>query len=90
MKKFVIAGTSSQFYDWMRKNGYSHTVWRYVSGLDTIRGYSNPHGIFIGTWYERPDMLEVVHMLRLCTNIKNEKLDEVFQVYMNYRLGLEG
>ena len=90
MKKFVIAGTSDQFYDWMRRNGYSHTVWRYVSGPEALRGTSHPQGIFIGTWYERKDMVEVIQMLRLNSNFQNKVLDDVAEIYKRKRLGLEG
>ena len=89
MKKFAIAGNSNQFYDWMRKTNRSHTDWIYVSGPDTLKGISDPHGVFIGTWYERPDMLEVIQTLRHCTRVRNEKLNIIMDLYMQHRLGFD-
>lgn len=61
MKKlFVIAGNRAQYDDWCRRAvaacRYPDTYYVYVSGVDTLRGYSDPDGICVGTWQQRPDI----------------------------------
>ena len=40
----------------------------YVSGVDMLKGYSNPRGIFIGTWKKRNDISEILIQLRVSIN----------------------
>ena len=53
-KNYIIAGNYAEYEDWLRKKIFSPSVHVYVTGPNTIRGIRNPHGRFIGTWYERP------------------------------------
>lgn len=82
MKTFVIAGTYAQGMAWVRQNisDYvtTHGGWRslsdYVIVKDAIslKGYSNPHGVFVGTWRDRKDIKDIVvgiHLQSAGTNV---------------------
>lgn len=83
-KTFVIAGTRDQF------NGYKHRRIRervasgevdfhysdyvYVNNPLSLRGFADPHGVFIGTWKQLPDIKEIVETLIICSRTPNPKL----------------
>ena len=98
MKTFVIAGTKLEADYWIindlskrypSNTSISMSDYVYVSCPEKLKGISEPHGVFIGTWYERPDMLEVIQTLRHRTWAKNEKLNIIMDLYMQYRLGFD-
>jgi hypothetical protein len=65
----VIAGNNDEYNQYTRKkleeSEYSATL--NVYSADALVGISNPTGVFIGTWSNRPDLYEVLEML---VNIK--------------------
>lgn len=69
LKHFIIAGNHQQFKEFVNKKlsslteSFRFTDFVYVSGPEVFRGYSNPHGWFIGTWRERPDIREILSIL---------------------------
>lgn len=75
MKIFVIAGTSSQALDWIRNNqtkrynngetdiGMGDYV--IVSEVNKLRGVTDPHGVFVGTWKTRVDLVQILNHLYL-------------------------
>lgn len=97
MKYFVIAGTHDQYVDWKKRNfpellinhqvkGISDII--YVAGADTLKGTSNPKGIFIGTWYTRSNITEIMLQLRISiTDMESqssiERASEVWHAYMS-------
>lgn len=97
MKTFVIGGDSHQAKKWIDENikkrwkagetSISLSDYVYVTGPERLKGISDPHGVFVGTWYERSDMLEVIQTIRACTRMRNDKLEEVMDLYMQHRLG---
>jgi hypothetical protein len=76
---YVIAGNHAQANDYIRrkceerfKNGetnVSMSDYSYVSTPDTFRGLREVHGVFIGTFRDRPDLEEIVHTIRLINRI---------------------
>lgn len=59
MKTFVIAGNWNEFNYYGRDKVLDkHYV--YVSSPDTLRGHQDVHGVFIGTWRERSDIVEIL------------------------------
>ena len=93
-KIFVIAGTREQANQWIKSNlekraksGVTTLSWSdYVVVNDPVkvRGYSDPHGVFIGTWRDRPDIEEIVEHLFLSCNHINRDLERIRQeVRMN-------
>ena len=99
MKTFVIAGDNWQAKHWIDENikkrykagdtSLTLSDYVYVTGTEKLEGISDPHGVFVGTWYERPDMLEVIQTLRHRTRVRNENLNIIMDLYMQYRLGFD-
>jgi hypothetical protein len=72
---FVVAGNHEQAYQYINKkleerirNGEEVSRvddYSYVRDVMTLKGISNPRGVFIGTWKERKDILEIVQTLMM-------------------------
>ena len=59
MKIFVIAGNWNEFNYYGRDKVLDkHYV--YVSSPDTLRGHQDIHGVFIGSWRGRSDIVEIL------------------------------
>lgn len=93
---FVIAGTHEQAKDWITKDRNKHLengTFRYtgdyviVSNPTVLKGYSDPHGVFIGTWYERPDISEIFLLIRVASTISadNKGLLFAMETYDRYK-----
>lgn len=90
-KYFVICGNRNEFNKFIVKKTdelwnqgntditMSHFV--YVSGVDTIRGYSNPSGFFIGTWYMRDDIRDILAVLLASCIGDSEKVVKIGSMY---------
>ena len=74
---FVIAGNYNEATIWINetiKKKEKSGVWSYpseyayVSNVDKIRGYRNPHGVFYGTWRQRPDIKIIMEQLYISTD----------------------
>lgn len=83
---FVIAGDNRQAAYWidqdMMKRAAAGEIPRrtdycYVSGEDKLRGCRNPHGVFVGTWRDRSDIIEIVNLLLIQSEYKNDKLRDL-------------
>ena len=67
MKTFVIAGNWNEFTNYTRDKVLDkHYV--YVSCPETLRGHQDIHGVFIGTWRERKDIVEILDAILTRTN----------------------
>ena len=74
-KRLVIGGNSEQARYWIlsdlerRKNAGETTLslseYTIVHRPDQLRGLRNPDGIFIGTWSERKDLVEIIDGLAI-------------------------
>lgn len=67
-KLFVIAGNRHQYDAWCSKvvaaRRYGpETFFIYVNSAETLRGYSDPNGICIGTWHLRADIQDILQQL---------------------------
>ena len=93
-KIFVIAGNSQQAIKWMKGNNQkrwdngdtSATLSDYVivENPTIMRGHRNPHGVFIGTWKDRPDIMDIVMALMNATYETNPKLRKIWnEIYPN-------
>ena len=71
---FVVAGNYDEYRYWVNnaRRSDSETDYRYVDGLDNIRGQRDIRGVFIGTWYERNDIFSILVCLHMA-NKDNEK-----------------
>lgn len=73
-KIYIIAGTHDEYLRW-RNNNYPELLLNgeiskptdimYVSGAETLKGISNPRGRFIGTWYKRSNIEEILFQLQI-------------------------
>ena len=88
MKTFVIAGTYHEANYWIINDlgkkyptntslTMSHYV--YVSKADDLRGVRDPHGVFVGNWLGRPDILEIVEALMLASVHVNPALGKIYK-----------
>ena len=86
-KIYVIAGTLWQAKEWIKQDiekkyptnpslTISHYV--YVDSPSKLRGYNDPHGVFIGTWRSRSDIKEIVETLLQCC-YRNPALEKIHQ-----------
>jgi hypothetical protein len=80
-KKYVIAGNYNQYKTWLIHNEYEPFVWNYVSDSQMIRGIQNPTGVFIGTWYERPDIQSILTTLVIATKTTNDGIMKAVKFY---------
>lgn len=74
-KYFVISGNLAEFTEFRKRKceelykagrhyiSYSHFI--YVKDTTSLKGYSKPHGWFIGTWKNRGDIHEIIYELRI-------------------------
>ena len=62
VKMLVVAGNMEEFYEFIQKKNSISTVYSYVNSPSAFLGMSKDDlkGIFIGTWYDRPDILHIV------------------------------
>lgn len=91
-KTFVIAGDSTQARFWIsldcqKRSAAGETIslsdYITVSDQNKLRGIRNPHGVFIGTWYKRSDITDILNMLRVTTG-KNSGIKKAIEVYRGY------
>ena len=58
---YIVAGNNNEYRNWVAQQKTFHpSKTRYVSNADQLRGLSNIEGRFIGTCYDRPDIVEIV------------------------------
>jgi len=85
--KFVIAGTVHQANEWIQKDIKRREIlrevismkdYRIVHDTTSIRGFVDPHGIFVGTWKERVDIFQIVETLFLQTTYVNTPLQNIY------------
>jgi hypothetical protein len=87
-KIYVIAGTAREATEWMKNNLQKRILngenvigmseYAYVTGVDTLRGIRNPHGVFIGSWKERLDIFQIVEALMLSSIHVNPALSKIY------------
>ena len=90
-KIFVIAGNDEQAFKWMVED--SRRRWHHSASLSeyvicrsvlNIKGHRNPHGFFIGTWKDRPDIKDIIMTLMTATYETNLNLRKIWnEIYPN-------
>lgn len=79
-KTFVIAGNQYEAEYWIKQNlekrynagetSLSKSHYVYVADTVYLRGVRDPHGVFIGSWRDRVDILEILELLLIsCTQV---------------------
>ena len=94
-KIFVIAGNSMEARDWISSNlnkrskagetTLSMSEYVVVTGPDKIRGWNEPHGVFIGTWKERKDMEDIFQTLLICHSISDKSHRVINQLWGEWK-----
>lgn len=72
-RHYIIAGNIDQYRNWAADK-MSVNECLYVGGPDILRGIENPHGVFIGTWYERKDIDDILVQLVAASRVDNPAL----------------
>ena len=83
-KIFVVAGNIDQFKAYSNKR--AKELWEqgetsislsnfvYVRGPEVFRGYQEVHGVFTGTYRNRPDIRDIVREIRLINGIHHSQI----------------
>ena len=87
-KIFVIAGTYQEATNWIKQDlekrwpsntSLSLSDYKYISHADDVKGYTNPHGVFVGNWLGRPDIFEIVEALLMRSTYVNTALGDIYK-----------
>lgn len=88
-KIFVIAGNIDQFMQWKHRN-YPELLTNgqiqslldivYVNGVDNLKGHREPHGMFIGTWYQRNDITQIILHLQVAGSINEYQVSSLYRI----------
>ena len=58
---YIVAGNNNEYRNWVAQQKTFHpSETRYVSNADQLRGMSTLEGRFIGTCYDRSDIVDIV------------------------------
>ena len=85
--QYIIAGNHIQYLNWLNKQTNIHC--QYVGGPDILRGIRDPHGVFIGTWYERKDIYNILVQLVAASRVDNPALRKALDYYEDKRYEME-
>lgn len=94
MKTLVIAGNTQQALDWIKNacadkwmfdQGASLSDYIIVSGIDQIRGMSDPTGVFVGTWIDRTDLAGIFQQLLLSVHVSDKKHRIITQAWGKWK-----
>lgn len=90
-KYFVICGTRQEFNEFIQSKALdlfgqgdtsvSLSQFVYVNSSDQLVGRVDPHGWFIGSWRDRSNIHEILHVLR--TRYLREKMPESVREIIN-------
>ena len=61
--KYIVAGNYEQYQAYVKRKPRIEYYYKYVSGVDTLRGLSEIEGAFIGTYDQRPDIEDIKRMI---------------------------
>lgn len=86
MKQYVIAGHVSEYTTWLKRKKYSSNEFVYVGSIKHLQGVIEPHGFFIGSWYNRSDISEIITELSV-RSFPNKELDKVLDIYGKIKTG---
>lgn len=88
-KIYVIAGTVQEAKLWSNANYQKRVAsgdqpdgmnqYVYVDSATRVRGIQNPHGVFVGNWLGRPDILEIVEALMTASTHVNPALGKIYK-----------
>jgi hypothetical protein len=65
MKRYIICGDSREYFDYLKRINKSTNTHVYLHDVLQIRGLREVHGVFVGSWRERPDINDIVWAIRV-------------------------
>ena len=87
-KIWVVAGNYNQAQGWIKKDldrrwdagetTISKSEYVFVHDVVQLRGHSNPRGVFVGTWRQRPDIRGIVETLVMQSHNNNIDLNRIY------------
>jgi hypothetical protein len=86
---FIIAGNLREFEEFTNRKYKEHPPtepfpkYVYVTTVDTLRGFHNPHGLFIGSYKSRGDIRDIVY--QIATSSMNPIPDIIVQLWNEVR-----
>jgi len=60
----------------------------YVDNPSRLKGYNQPHGKFVGTWYERDDIYVILNLLKIAGSINDELYEALYRLAIGYKTSL--
>ena len=69
MKQYIICGDSREYFDYLKRTNKGPRTHVYLHDVTQIRGLSQVHGVFVGSWRERPDINDIVWAIRVINNV---------------------
>jgi len=86
MKNYIIAGNWIEYTDWIKRKILTPSAHVYVSRPNILAGIRNPHGWFIGTWYNRPNQeLECIFDVLLYSSDAGESTKILLKLRNDWR-----
>lgn len=73
--KYIVAGNYNEYQAYVKRKTRDQVYYKYVSGVDRIRGLSEIDGYYIGTFYQRPDIEDI--KVAITTIKSKQKIDEI-------------
>ena len=86
--KFVIAGNFEEYYAYREQfPPEDRVVFQYVESPHTVTTEMNPSGVFIGTWKDREDIMDIFANLNNMTldKLKLARLQEIWRLVVKHR-----
>ena len=90
---FVIAGNHDQAYNYINRKLEERILkgdivskiddYKYVHNPTILRGIRNPHGVFVGTWKDREDILEILEILITSSDFNQTLIDIKTELWKN-------
>ncbi len=75
---WVVSGNAREFDHYVRNkplNGDKKYI--YVQSADHLRGIRNPHGVLVGNWKHRDDIIQILDQLIISTSENTDKLQRI-------------
>ena len=96
-KLYIIAGTNEQYLEFVKRKvsdswnlgimDVSMSNFIYVRNREQLMGVRDPKGWFIGTWYENPNVIDILNVIVISMTDLNRvnKLNELYRIYNEYQ-----
>ena len=82
-KIYVIAGTRQEAEYWIFNKHPTNLalIMSYVCvfSADQLRGIRNPHGVFVGTWRNRPNIMDIMEALMIASTHPSPALGKIYK-----------